>query len=773
MKILLIDPDPASLSEAPAQFAAHPELEFLHATSAAEAEAMIQASGCQVALISIHLADENAFELNARLKTTFPSLHTGFLANEATPDMIAAGASYSTLGLLGKPLTPNQLIGSLQRLANEHVPTVAVKAPPPVTALTEKDPLAGLGVVEAMQHCHSQATTGRLAVFGQGREGTMFFQGGAVVHAEVSGLEGEEALYEMICWEGSQLVLDETMGAPRITISKAIDALLAEGHRRRSERAKGATQNLRLEALNQQLEGRMLGPFQVLKRIEADNWGTLYEAIQVAVHRPVELKVLHPNLYESPEYIQHFIAFASAMAKAQNPYITVVYEAGESNGLIFYARERVAGASLADRRQQGRLLSEDASLHVIINIGEALNYESKNSILHEPLSETHIFIPDVGVPKLRNNVTVEGTETSPGEAMEIRQLAAILNQSLENPKGVSPEFRALLQDMAKVDPNAPKTWDRVLATAHQLELNRRAMQAVMPTTAPKMTKVNVPKQIRPWVVWTVVGGVALCGLIALFGPRIISRINRGASDPGTMLRIGAGDFFYQNGEKIDLPTFYIGKYEVTIGEYRKFLDAWQKNKASIKEHPKMNWNKDHTPEQWEVITQAIKKGVTLNGAMIFDNTPVFSVDYFDAWAYANWVGKRLPTEQEWEKAARGPNGNIYPWGNEPNAKFANSGADAGFSTADPNFGRIDGFPMWSPIGAVKKDRSYYGAMDMAGNVSEWTDSWVTSAVLSTEQTPVIRGGNWSLQDVKLTIRNTNESPRRRFRQTGFRLASDK
>lgn len=155
--------------------------------------------------------------------------------------------------------------------------------------------------------------------------------------------------------------------------------------------------------------------------------------------------------------------------------------------------------------------------------------------------------------------------------------------------------------------------------------------------------------------------------------------------------------------KVHLPTYYISKYEITNAQYYEF---WSRHNGRNGENSEVH--AQHTPESFSHLPQI---GAWPERATQFPNHPVVGVSWHDAKAYAEWKGMRLPTEAEWEKAARGYTDRIWPWGNSmlPNANTSEK--DDGFED------RI------APVGSYPKGKSYFGVMDMAGNVWEWTADW--------------------------------------------------
>jgi formylglycine-generating enzyme required for sulfatase activity len=166
-----------------------------------------------------------------------------------------------------------------------------------------------------------------------------------------------------------------------------------------------------------------------------------------------------------------------------------------------------------------------------------------------------------------------------------------------------------------------------------------------------------------------------------------------------------------------LPQFWIGKYQVTVKEYRAFVDA---GGYQLGENI---WG--YYGRVWrDKITNQIKEPSEWNEPFWTgdERLPVNNVCWYEAMAYCRWISAKfgsrysLPTEAEWEKAARGIDGRIYPWGDTFEAARCNSGR--------PQYQRWDGIQhqaceFTAPVGSYPEGASPYGAMDMSGNVWEW------------------------------------------------------
>ena len=216
-----------------------------------------------------------------------------------------------------------------------------------------------------------------------------------------------------------------------------------------------------------------------------------------------------------------------------------------------------------------------------------------------------------------------------------------------------------------------------------------------------------------------------------------------------------------------LPKFSISKYEVTIGQYAAFLEYLDSHPGNSKDFDNDRQPKflDHRPENWPIYYGQAKNGGAVAGAPYALDSPMVMVTWWDAYAYAKWRGQQLPTEDQWEAAARGAEGFIYPWGNDREDKKVNSGADYVKNDTRAK-GKIDGWNWWSPVDGVRGDKSPLGVVGMAGNVSEWVNTWTED-----KRFPILKGGNFLSADVRLDKRVDNQDGSKGADHIGFRTVT--
>jgi formylglycine-generating enzyme required for sulfatase activity len=269
--------------------------------------------------------------------------------------------------------------------------------------------------------------------------------------------------------------------------------------------------------------------------------------------------------------------------------------------------------------------------------------------------------------------------------------------------------------------------------------------------------------------------LACLGLAAILGgTRAGADEQRSKYDGMVQLLVPAGDFTVgaddadAHGRKcefpphrVHLPAYWIDKYEVTNAQFVSFL-----NRGAVRERGQLYSYVDLGNPCCRLEYVAASKTCRVKPG--YEQHPVCAVSWAGALAYARSVHRRLPTEAEWERAARGTDGRRYPWGNTWEAGKTNT--------------REGGAGGTVPVGSRPGDRSPCGAMDMAGNVREWVeDAWNEFYYLSSPtDNPVneengyqrvVRGGAWCLTewDARTTSRQSNEAGTQR-RYMGFRCA---
>jgi formylglycine-generating enzyme required for sulfatase activity len=239
----------------------------------------------------------------------------------------------------------------------------------------------------------------------------------------------------------------------------------------------------------------------------------------------------------------------------------------------------------------------------------------------------------------------------------------------------------------------------------------RAVQ--VPTSLARVLKMGEPFPDEPWLIQKFVFLAKSIEIPAKSRPSGV--LNFRSDTWGEMVRIPRGPFLYgdEKQERSIEEDFYLDRCPVTNEEFKEFIAAGGYEKQEYWSEEGWNWHekeKISEPRYWG------------KDEWNQPDHPVVGVSRYEAEAFACWAGKRLPSEEEWEKAARGDTGLVYPWGDEFDPEKCNTGESLLGGT--------------TPVEKYPDGASPYGCLDMAGNVWEWS--------VGSGKSSVVRGGSWNV-----------------------------
>jgi serine/threonine-protein kinase len=521
--------------------------------------------------------------------------------------------------------------------------------------------------------------------------------------------------------------------------------------------------------------GRVVGGrYRIEAQLGQGGMSTVFQAADPNLHRTVAVKLIHSHLSSDPEFVRRFEQEAAAVAQLRHPNIIQVYDFDHDDDLYYMILEHVPGETLHARlhnlNDTGQVLSPTETVRIMSTICDAVAYAHQRGMIHRDLKPANVMLNtseqpilmDFGVAKMLGGThhtatgDVIGTVSymapeqargeRPDERADIYSLGVMLfelvtgRRPFEADSAVSIMMKHLMEpvpDILQIKSDAPRSLitvieralakspaDRYQTAADMATAIRAALKMESPTdarqyTAPAASPAAAPRPASEGVTEVAqaarpakaprsplryaVAGVA--GILAVATLILLAT----SSQPGTpalppaegMLRIDGGVYLVgldaSDGEHAPLqqtilPEFWIDRYEVTNEQYAEFVSATSRSAP-------VGWSGGSYPE-----SQA--------------QHPVQGVAWLDAAAFCEWASKRLPTEAEWEVAARGPENHLYPWGNNERAVELPRSASY-------------------PVGSQAANRSRYGAFDMAGNVWEWVGE--TYAPVP-EDHRVLRGG---------------------------------
>ena len=534
-----------------------------------------------------------------------------------------------------------------------------------------------------------------------------------------------------------------------------------------------------------------VGPnYQVEKTLGAGGFAVVYLLRDLNLKRKLAVKVLSPDVIQSHTALERFRREAETVAQLSHPHIVPLHFIGQKDDLVYLAMECIEGGSLADRlEKEGKLPVEDV-VRVIREVASALEYAHKRGVVHRDIKPHNVLleaetgrslVTDFGIARTAEGASLTASgmmvgtpaylspeQVTGGHAdhrSDIYALGVMAYEMLTGkPPFTGPTPTAVLmkrlagppEPIEKSRPDIPIVlMDVINGCLAQSPEERfqsagdvvRALGGATPVSGGHPTAeitLRMRRARRRWTVYFVAAAVIVMGFAGFVlwkglgpqrtGPAVPADM---AVVPGGTYRIGVtvGQSVARPEHEVRVDSFAVGRTEVTVAAYRRFIVD------------------RGIPAPWRQEPDSL--------------LPITGVNYSEALAYCAWKypGGRLPTEEEWEVAARGREGFRFPWGNVADPSAAN--------TATQDQGR----PV--TVGSFPRGATASGIVDLIGNVWEWTSSPMKgypggpSLPDSLLQHRVIRGAAFNAPDSIATASYRGHLPatatdRTWYSGTGFR-----
>ena len=513
---------------------------------------------------------------------------------------------------------------------------------------------------------------------------------------------------------------------------------------------------LRLAEIMENLSGRELGSYAVSAPAGPHPLGRLYWAKHHLLERSVQLLIPPSGSPVFPKAIR-------AMARVNHPSVYSLYESVPWENRILVAQEPVLNPSLLHLRISGEKPGLLPCARLATALGSVLSEMESSAVPARLLGEYDYTVSPKGTPRLRNPAAYPAQPEA-----SIHENAQHLATMLEPWLAGQPKAEPLLNFLRNPGASAfdllrqAREFERQLAEVREVHVRKEELEAAEKTLR--------ARKLRRWAIS--IGSLLTAGFLAVYARVIFHQfiLDVPAQLSEAELPVPGGKIT-REGEPVMVAGFFLDRHEVTIGDYEKFLAAAQENPDWQKWVPEEARSKKTTvstlePRNWAEILRRARKNEKYQEQKISRDTPVFNIDYPSAMAYARWKGRRLPTMDEWLRAAGGDEGFTYPWGNQPEPNRANLGLTR--DEANTRDGG-DNYFNAAPGETFSGDRGPFGHFDLGGNLSEWA--------AGPFQRPVAMGGNFTDPEPIPLVRarrqdaNRNDPPgKTQMEMIGFRTA---
>lgn len=395
------------------------------------------------------------------------------------------------------------------------------------------------------------------------------------------------------------------------------------------------------------------GDYTVTNLLYQQDDVVFFTGIQTRMARPVTLAILRPERKKQEE-IDNFLSGAKAKAQTQYPLLAAVFEASSSEGKWYYAQETIPCENLEQRAAAGNLLSVPQTISLIRHIGKCFIYFSENNIASDPLLLKNIYLNTAENDDIRIDNVANHKLRSPDELdQQMVNLATLFYPILPMNEAGATRVRTLSTWMIEGLKDKRLIWDQVFDMLDLIEEQLGFSDAK--TTALMKSRMIIHNQVLCFPVWV----WAACILLLLgLGATAYSLMNTEASPPPIAKKNLYPKAKFSNGD-IHMTEIYISKdkkflvssHEVTIDAYARFLNVIENlppSRASRFNHPDQPASKtSHQPGDWKSMYAAAEKGDTWHGMKLSLRHPVMNVDWWSAYAFAQYKEGRLPSLEEW------------------------------------------------------------------------------------------------------------------------------
>jgi hypothetical protein len=437
-------------------------------------------------------------------------------------------------------------------------------------------------------------------------------------------------------------------------------------------------------------------------------------AHQVSVSREVIIDSLNRSVHSDDEVVANYISDVRTKAKVDHPLIGSVFEAVREEGICFYAREKIQGITLEEKVLKSEQLKPIEVVHLLKQVADANLYLESKKLSSLPLSSNQLFISDSGMCRIVN-MAVGGRRNYAVSTQDKVMLGDNFMKLLKADEPGATRTKSLLTYMSDKEREFPLTWEQVkeLSEGVESQLSEPVAMTELKSSTMLIKKSGMSKQALKNLC-IVLAVIVFGGLVTIIMTREKPPKKRELTG---VVAVNVKKFLNRH-QGAKLREFTIDAHEVTIAEYAKFLKNLTPLMVdSIQHVSQPSYKESYVPEDWEKMYDAAKSGKEWNGLQMSLNCPVVGVDWWDAYAFAEYHSRRLPTQDEWRAA-------LLTSGSQPQD--------------------LESSP-WGAVDQESKDITKNKIYGLAGNVAEW------SLKLSKQETdpmaiirkPVICGGSYS------------------------------